>query len=215
MRTFFYRNALLLLLAVVFVASGIAYAVTVAGQRVELAGQQHQVADLDARMQTRLATAKAKQQAVVDGVLGTNAARVKSDTERIRQFMTTVATWKSGADYTAARDSVVRKYKLGNGSQFMKVYFPAPVSNTDSSGKTFYAVDAEGLNSNLNSVDVKPLSVAGTAYRYMVLADISSQSNDGKASANRTSVIYLTLDGEGVMTEVSGFASVSRPLTSK
>jgi hypothetical protein len=215
MRTFFYRNALMLILAAVFVASGIAYAVTVTGHQAESASRQQEIADLDAQMQTKLTAAKAKQQSVVDDALGTNARRVTADTALIREFVRTVATWKSGAEYVAARESVMRRYKLSKDSQFMKVYFQEPVSNRDSSGTTFYAVDADGLNSNLSTVDVKVLGVSGTAYRYMMMADIASSSNDGKASASRTSVIYLTLDGEGVMSDVSGYASGAKALTSK
>ena len=215
MRTFFYRNALPLILAAVFLASGIAYAVTVTAQHTTVAEQQREIADLDAQMQTKLAAAKTKQQSVVDNALGTNARRLTADTALIREFVSTTATWKNGAEYAAARESVMRRYKLATDSQFMRVYFQEPASNRDSSGKTFYAVDADGLNSNLSTVDVKVLGVSGTAYRYMVLADIASSSNDGKASATRTSVIYLTLDGEGAMSEVSGYASAAKTLTSK
>jgi hypothetical protein len=215
MRAFFYRNALMLILAAVFVASGIAYVVTVTGHHAESASQQQQIADLDAQMQADRAAAKANQQAVVDDALGTNARRVTTDTALIREFVRTVVTWKSGEEYAAARESVMRRYKLTPESQFMKVYFQEPVSNRDSSGKTFYAVDADGLNSSLGTVDVKVLGVSGTAYRYMVLADIASSSNDGKASASRTSVIYLTLDSEGVMSEVSGYAAGAKALSSK
>jgi hypothetical protein len=214
MRNFFYRNALLLILAAVFAASGIAFGVTATAQGSESAAQQRQIADLDAQMQTRLAAAKATQQSVVDGAQGTDARRVAADTDTIRQFVRTVATWKSGAEYAAARESVMRRYRLTPDSQFMKVYFPEPVSNRDSSGKTFYAIDADGLNSSMSTVDVRVLGVAGTAYRYMVLADISSSSSDNKASASRTSVIYLTLDGEGAMSQVSGYAADAKALTS-
>jgi hypothetical protein len=215
MRTFFYRNALMLILAAVFVASGTAYVVTVTGHQTESASQLQQIAELDAQMQTKLAAAKAKQQSVVDDALGINARRVTADTTAIREFVKTVATWKSGEEYAAARESVMRRYKLAEDSQFMKVYFQEPVSNRDSSGKTFYAVDVDGLNSSLGTVDVKVLGVSGTAYRYMVLADIASSSNDGKASASRTSVIYLTLDSEGVMSEVSGYAAGAKELSTK
>lgn len=215
MRAFFYRNALLLLLAGAFLASGTAYVVTVTGHHATVSAQQREIADLDVRVQAELAAAKTRQQSVVDSAAGTSARRVAADTESIRQFVRTVATWSSGAEYEAARESVVRRYKLDKDSQFMKVYFQEPVSNRDSSGDTFYAVDAEGLNSHLASVEVKVLGVSGTAYRYMVLADIAASSNDGKATATRTSVVFLTLDGEGVMSEVSGYAAASKPLTSK
>lgn len=215
MRTFFYRNVLLMLLAGVFVIVGISYIVASNTQHIEVVTQEQEIAELDAQMQAELATAKAEQQSVVDDALGTNAQRVATDTEVIRQFMKTVTTWETGEEYTEARESVVRRYKLDESSQFMRVYFQEPIFNTDSSGNKFYVVDTEGLNSSLSSIDVKVLGVSGTEYKYMVLADIGSSSNDGKAGANKTSVIYLTLDGEGLMTDVSGFASVSNSLTSK
>lgn len=215
MRSFFYRNALILILAAVFAASGIAYFTTAAGQQAESVSQQRHLTELNDQMEAKLAAAKAKQQTVVDDALGTNARRVTADTAMIRDFVRTVATWKSGAEYVAARESVMRRYKLSPDSQFMKVYFQEPVSNRDSSGKTFYAVDADGLNSSMSLVDVRVLGVSGTAYSYLVLADISASSNDGKASATRTSAIYLTLDGEGAMSAVSGYASGAKTLTSK
>jgi len=215
MKTYFQRNVLLLILAAVFIASGTAYGLTTAGHRAESANQQQRINDLDAQMQARLASTKAKQQAVVDDSQGTSAARVTADTVKIREFVRTVATWKSGAEYAAARESVMRRYKLAATSQFMTSYFTEPVANRDSSGNTFYEVDADGLNSTLSTADVRVLGVTGTAYHYMVLADIASSSNDGKASAVRTSAIYLTLDGEGLMSDVSGYAAGGRTLSSK
>ena len=215
MRAFFHRNALLVILAVVCIVAGVAFVVTTTGQHAEASTQGQEIAKLDAQMQSKLTAAKSEQQSVVNNALGTNAQRVVSDTELIRQFVRTVSTWKNSEEYNAARESVMRKYKLEKNSQVLTTYFPEPVFNTDSSGNKVYLVDADGLNSALASIDVKVLGVSGTQYKYMVLANISSSSNDRKAGATRTSVIYLTLDGEGVMSMVSGFASVSDPLSSK
>ena len=209
MRTFFYRNALLILLAGVFIIAGVSYFVVTGSQQEQVAAQDKQITELDQQMQARLKSAKDEQQAVVDAALGTSAQRINSDTAVIRDFVKTVATWRTGEEYAAARESVIRKYKLKEDSQFLKTYFQEPVFNTDSSGNRIYYVDTQGLNSSLTSMEVVPLGVSGTEYRYMVLADLGSSSNDGKASADKTSVIYLTMDGEGAMTNVSGFASVS------
>lgn len=209
MRTFFYRNALLILLAGVFIIAGVSYFVVTGSQQEQVAAQDKQITELDQQMQARLKSARDEQQAVVDAALGTSAQRISSDTAVIRDFVKTVATWRTGEEYAAARESVIRKYKLKEDSQFLKTYFQEPVFNTDSSGNRIYYVDTQGLNSSLTSMEVVPLGVSGTEYRYMVLADLGSSSNDGKASADKTSVIYLTMDGEGAMTNVSGFASVS------
>ena len=215
MLTFFYRNALLILLAGVFVIAGVSYLVVTGSQQEQVAAQDKQITELDQQMQARLKTARDEQQAVVDAALGTSAQRINSDTAVIRDFVKTMATWRTGEEYAAARDSVIRKYKLKEDSQFLKSYFQEPVFNTDSSGNRIYYVDTQGLNSSLASMEVVPLGVSGTEYRYMVLADLGSSSNDGKASADKTSVVYLTLDGEGAMTNVSGFASVSGPRVSR
>lgn len=209
MRTFFYRNALLILLAGVFIIAGVSYFVVTGSQQEQVAAQDRQITELDQQMQARLKSARDEQQAVVDAALGTSAQRINNDTAVIRDFVKTVATWRTGEEYAAARESVIRKYKLKEDSQFLKAYFQEPVFNTDSSGNRIYYVDTQGLNSSLTSMEVVPLGVSGTEYRYMVLADLGSSSNDGKASADKTSVIYLTMDGEGAMTNVSGFASVS------
>jgi hypothetical protein len=215
MLTFFYRNALLILLAGVFVIAGVSYFVVTGSQQEQVAAQDKQITELDQQMQARLKTARDEQQAVVDAALGTSAQRINSDTAVIRDFVKTMATWRTGEEYAAARDSVIRKYKLKEESQFLKSYFQEPVFNTDSSGNRIYYVDTQGLNSSLASMEVVPLGVSGTEYRYMVLADLGSSSNDGKASADKTSVVYLTLDGEGALTNVSGFASVSGPRVSR
>lgn len=215
MRGFFHRNALVLILAGIFGALGIGYLATTAGHESELASQAERISELEARMETGLVAAEELQREVVDNSQGTSEVRVEADTEVIRQFMSTVANWESGEEYTEARASVMRKYQLDEGSQFMRDYFQEPAYNTDSSGTRYYVVDTEGLNSSLSSVTVKPLSVRGTEYRYLVLADIRSFSNDGKASASRTSAVYLSLDGEGRISDVSGYASASKPRSSK
>lgn len=213
MRAYFHRNALLLILAGLFAFTGISYGVMTEQHRAEIAAQDEEIADLEAQMHASLENAEAERQSVVDDVLGISEKRVAADTEVINEFVKKVASWSSGTEYTEARESVMRRYNLGEDSQFMTDYFQEPVYNTDSSGQRFYLVDAEGLNSHPGSIEVKALGVMGTEYRYMVLANINSSSNDGKASAARTSVIYLTLDSEGVMSDVSGYASVSPPLT--
>lgn len=213
MRSFFYRNALLVLLAGLFVFMGVSHLVLTEQRHTETSAQEQRIAELEAQMQADLVAVENTRQSVVDGVLGISGERVASDTEVIREFVKKVASWNSGEEYREARESVMRRYNLSEDSQFMKDYFQEPVYNTDSSGQRFYLVDAEGLNSQAGSVEVRALGVLGTEYRYLVLADISSSSNDGKASATRTSAIYLTLDGEGGMSEVSGYASVSPALT--
>lgn len=214
MREFLQRNVIVLLLAGLFTLSAVGYGLTLTNHQNQLGAQKQTIAELEGRMRAGVSESEEEQRAVVNDALGTDAARVAEDTAAITEFLGTVTTWESGQEYVEARESVMRRYGLDPRSQFMSTYFQEPVYNTDSSGNRFYVVDAEGLNSSLASVDVKVLGVEGTAYRYMVLTEIASSSIDGKARATTTSVIYLTMDGEQVLSDVSGYASVAGARTS-
>lgn len=210
MKSFIQRNVILLLLAVVFAVLAIGYGVTVSNNGREIAAAQSQLTELTVKKEAQNLDVRTEQQGVLDDVLGTDNQRLVADHKIITDLLTTMATWESGAEYTEAWEKVERKYKLPADGQFLSTFFPAPVFNTSSSGETFYLIDAQKLNSSLGSLDIKPLGVKGTAYSYMVMADIRSSSKDGKASAGNTSVIMLTLDGKGVMSDVKGFASTAK-----
>lgn len=215
MRAYFQRNALLILAAAVCAVMVMFYVAGHNARSEETAAQEAEIAELDTRLQTVLAEEEAEQQAAVDNALGTSDERVQADTVLIREFVRGAVTWDSGESYTQARDSVLRRYGLDEGSQFLQVYFPEPIYNTDTSGNRYYVVDTKKLNSSLDSVKVQPLGVSGTEYRYMVTAEISAKTAVDGHRASNTSVIYLTLDGEGTFSDVSGFASVAGPLRSK
>jgi hypothetical protein len=215
MRTFFNRNALLVILASVFIIVVIVFVMATTSQSDALAAEEQELSALSEEMNSQQGQAAVEREEVLDAALGFSDSRVNEDTQLVYDFVRTVVTWSSGEEYTEARESVVRKYALDEGSQFLQVYFPEPVFNTDSSGTRFYVVDTDGLNSSLASVEVLPMGVSGTAYSYMVLANVSANSNNGDATASKASVIYLTVDGEGVLSEVSGYASTSKSLRSK
>ncbi|SMG49713.1 hypothetical protein SAMN06295974_3885, partial [Plantibacter flavus] len=53
------------------------------------------------------------------------------------------------------------------------------------------------------------LSVDGLDYRYLVLVDVQAKSSDGLGTAVRVATIFLTVDGDGAISDVSGYASMS------
>lgn len=209
MRSFIYRNMLVVLLAVVFVVVATTYFVVSSNQGSEVVSQETEIQKLDTEVQSKTAQIQQAQTQAQDEALGTSNKRIDTDTAIIKDFMGTVSSWKSGVEYEAARSSVLRKYALDEKSQFMTVFFPETSYNTDSSGKRYYVIDTQGMNSTLGAVSVKPQGVVGTEYRYLVLADIRASSNDNKSSSSNTSAVYLTIDGEGKLSNVSAFASVS------
>lgn len=215
MKSFIQRNVVLMLLAAVLAVLSVSYFVTASANNVAITTQKTELVTLEKKQAAKATAARLEQQGVMDEVSGTDGERIVADTAIITDFLRTVATWNSGADYTAAREKLERRYKLPADGQFMTVFFPVPVYNTDTSGKTFYFIDEMGLNSTLGEIDVKSLGVKGTAYSYMVTADIRSSSKDNKTSAGNSSIIFITVDGDGVISDVKGFASTADVRVSK
>jgi hypothetical protein len=208
MNTFFARNVALLLGIGVLVALAAVYVSTSTSNDQTLTEQQQQISDLEAQLAADSDEVRVAQQVIFDEVMGSSQARIDSDTEALQSFVNRVANWDSGESYEEARTSVIRKYALDENAQFMRDFFTEPVYNTDPSGKRYYVIDTDRLNSSLGQMDARVLSVSGTEYRYMVLADFTSVSNDGGTSSSQTSTIFVTVDGEGVLSDVTGYTSV-------
>ena len=58
------------------------------------------------------------------------------------------------------------------------------------------------------------LRIDGLSYEYMVLADVRSDSSDGRGAAVNVATVFLTIDGEGGVSDLRGYAATSLPVTS-
>lgn len=146
--------------------------------------------------------------------LGASPEKVAEDTDEIEELAERALTWDDHASYTEAREATMRAYDLDEASTFMKSFLaPAPV-NIDSQGNEYPYIDAAGLNSRVGGVGVRLLEVDGLTYSYLALVDVQSLASDGLGTATNVATIFITIDGDGAVTELSGFAATKQPVHS-
>jgi hypothetical protein len=198
------------ILAVTAVVSG----VTVSAQNDELMQQQSALSTLNSEVAAaRAATGELDDSVSVKGS-GADAARVATDTEIIGELLETALTWDDDASYREARERTMRLYGLAGDSSFMTSFLPEAPVNIDSQGNEYPYIDAAGLNSQVGDFRVKLLSVDAVSYAYMVLIDVQARSSDGLGTGVNVATAFVTIDGEGAVSQISGFASTTPTLTS-
>lgn len=198
----------------ILVVTSVVSGVTVFGQNTAMGAQQAHLDDLTNQVESaRSGTGKLETEISLQAS-GANSGRVAEDTKAIGKLLDRALTWGSHEEYSEARKSTMRVHNLDEDSAFMKSFLPeAPVSK-DSQGNEYPYIDAAGLNSSVGDFRAKVLSVDAVSYRYMVLVDVQGKSSDGLGTAVNVATVFVTIDGEGAMTDISGFASTSKPRTS-
>ena len=199
--------------AVLVVASVIG-GITVSGQATTLEAQGTKLDSVTSKVNiARSKTGDLQTAASLKGP-GANAARVAADSKTIRELATRALTWNSDATYRKARESTMRVYALAADSKFVTAFLPVAPVNRDSQGNEYPFIDAAGLNSQVGDVTVKLLSVDAVKYSYMALVDVQAKSSDGIGTAVNVATVFVTIDSDGTITKLTGFASTTPPLTS-
>lgn len=200
---------------VLLVTVGIVSGITVGSSSRDLNERTAELKNLE--MLVNMAKVKAHdiQQAATYKASGASAERVDNDIDLIRQLADRALTWNSHESYVQARDTVMRAYNLTDSDAFMTSFLPEAPVNRDAQGNEYPYIDAAKLNSSAGGVSVKLLSVDALDYSYMALVDVSAASSDGKGHASNVATIFVTVDGEGALHDLSGFASIDPPRSSR
>ncbi|MDE3723961.1 hypothetical protein PWG71_21435 [Nocardiopsis sp. N85] len=207
---FVQRNAFPLTAAALLLVAGGSFAATRGAQEVSLTTQEQRIEEL-LRRKAELEEAQDEKASEIAGqALGAGHTRLDADEELIEQVLDTALTWESQAEYVDARAAMMNVYGLDENSAFMTVFLPEPTVNVDAEGTEYALIDLLGLNSRVAGFRTELLSVQGTEYSYLVLVDVKSTSDDGRGSAQSTSTVLLTTDGDGGVSGVEGYASTSR-----
>lgn len=209
------RNAFVMVALALFLISLVSYGVTLSSHENKIEAQTAEISELE-REVTHVGTkVEAEREAAGDRLTGTQTERRKADTVAINKMLNTALTWSDHASYTKARDVLLGEYGVSADSSFMKTFLPPAPVNKDSSGKSYYYIDAAKLNSTLGSIQTKVLSVQGTKYNYMISATVQAKSTDQKGTASNWNTVFLSIDGQGKISDISGYASGSKERTSK
>jgi len=194
--------------------TGIVSGVTVSGQNDALQRQEARLAELTDEVGAARAATTDLDDTISVQASGADAARVAADSDVIGDLLQSALTWDDDASYREARESTMRLYGLAPDSSFMVSFLPEAPVNIDSQGNEYPYIDAAGLNSQVGDFQAKLLSVDAVSYSYMVLIDVQARSSDGLGAAVNVATAFVTIDGEGAVSQISGFASTTPTLTS-
>lgn len=152
---------------------------------------------------------EAAQTQLRDDITGQDSERAAQDAASIRAMLNVAMTWDSHESYTQARETMVEQYGLAEDSDFMENYLPPAPVNIDREGNEYPYIDAAGLESSAGEFDHEVLWVSGTEYRYMIFAEltVTEEIGESSATASRPSVVFATVDSDGEITEIEGYAS--------
>lgn len=206
MKEFLTKYAFVLFGLFALAVSGLSYGIVASAEGADEDRRAGQLQDLEQEYLQRQEQMREESQRAYDEILGTDYTRVSSDEELIRGLLTTALNWDSQSSYDAAREQVMADYEISEDSHFLQTFLPPAEPNTDSRGNEYSYINAAGLNSRLGDFNVEVLSVVQTDYRYLVSVSSESLSDDDMQAASNTSVVLMTIDGEGVISDVSGYA---------
>jgi len=211
---FMRRNALVVGVAVLLVTAVTVTGLTWGSQRSALDQQQQTITGLQGQLAS-VGTAKSEQveQDVMQS-LGVSQSRIHDDTQIVDRLVKTAFTWDSGQAYEAARRDLKERYHLSEDEQFLKQFMPPARFNEDASGKRYYYIDTQGLNSAVNAdADLEVVKVTADEYTYAVQVEVAVTSDavsqnkvaPDRVKSYRTVLVYLTVDAQG---KVSGLSAI-------
>jgi hypothetical protein len=209
MSSIFTRNAFPLVAGVILVITGVVTGVTVSGHSTELAAQKATIDSLTMEIDEAREIVDALDTEISLKDSGADASRVAADTEVISELLRLALVWDDNASYVDARDATMRAYDLSEDSAFMASFLPVAPVNKDSKGNEYPYIDAAGLNSSVGDFQAKVLSIDAVEYSYMVLVDVQGSSSDGMGKAVNVATVFVTIDGDGAVSEITGFASTT------
>lgn len=224
---FWVRNIWVIVLSVLLVLGGVFTGTNWASQESTIRKTSDTIVDLksDIGKQQQLNREKVDENAFE--ALGITASRLDDDRSTIDSFMDTAFTWDSGATYDRARQSLQTRFKLSEDDRFLAEFMPPAQYNTDGDGNRYYYLDSVGLNSSyedLRTFDV--VKVTGTEYRYAATADLRmtadanvTEDKEGNQvypeATTRRVLLYVTVDGQGRLSDLDGIPASGVTRTSK
>jgi hypothetical protein len=208
------RNGWVLAIAALLAVIATVFGMTWAGQQWALDRQKSAIDTLQERLKAaQLKNSERVSQDVLKS-LGVSQGRLGEDAPIITSLVETAFTWDSGTAYEQARTKLKDTYGLSEKDAFLKDFMPPSRYNEDSTGKRYYYIDAEGLNSSVDgSPDIQVVKVVADDYTYLVLVDVGvttdsvkqNGSRPGAVTADRRMLLFVTVDAAG---DVSGFSGV-------
>jgi hypothetical protein len=210
---FFRRNLSALVTTAVLTVVAAGAGVTWGSQHAALAEQEAQINNIEGHLAGIQKRNAAQVNADVMAALGVSQNRLGVDGERITSLLSMAFTWDSGQSYEAARERLKSRFGLTENETFLKSFMPPSRFNEDSQGRRYHYIDTVGLNSDLGSdPDIEVVDAKAGVYTYAALVDVEvtsdavTQNKSSKASvtAHRRALLFVTVDAQGRVSNLSG-----------
>lgn len=195
-------------------ATAVVSTVTITHQNATLERDNRTLTSLQRKVDHARSMTKQLQSDTVLEASGARPDRVAADGVIIKDLVDRAMTWDSNSTYEQARESVSRKYHQADDSSFMRAFLPPAPVNRDAKGNEYPYIDAAGLNSSVSDTTVRLTGVDATDYSYMVLVDVQAKSSDNLGTSVNVATLFLTIDGNGAVTDLAGYASTTPPVSS-
>jgi len=208
------RTFLLVLVVVVTVVMS----VTWVSRQGEITAQEDRISQLEADLQQQERINAEQVEANVLEGLGMDQGRVARDSTQLEQLAEAIFTWDSGKTYEQARTTVKDRFDLTEDDEFMQTFMPPSRYNEDSSGQRHYYIDAAGVNSSVADVNSSVVEVSAGDYTYAVTVQVQVGSDAVSGSnipnVTRSALLFVTMDAEGEITDLSGVPASNSTRTS-
>lgn len=171
----------------------------------ELSAARGQTEQLRADLVQAQAEAEQAKAETVQAATGQRVEVKAADDTEVKSLMETALNWSSAEEYVKARQDVAQRWKLGEDTQFMKVFLPGEAEGAfrrDDSGQLHFAYP--GANSEMGGFTSIMTSVSGDERQYFAIVESTTTSPAGGRVLNRVAVEY-TVRGEGQIVDVKAY----------
>lgn len=207
------RNALVLAVAAILATASVVTGMTWGSQQAVLDAQGQRIGGLEGQLKSaELAKSEQVEQNVLEA-LGVSQGRIDKDRPVIDRLVRTAFTWDSGQSYESARADLKERHNLSEDQPFLQQFMPPSRFNEDDLGKRYYYIDTQGMNSSVAlDPDIEVVKVNADQYTYAVMVDVSitsdavirNNANPGSVSTQRRMLLFLAVDAEGTVSNLSG-----------
>ncbi|MFD2794662.1 hypothetical protein ACFS27_13980 [Promicromonospora vindobonensis] len=212
-RGLFRRNLWTSVIAAALVVVSIVAGLTWNAQHVDLARQEARIDELAGRLADVEQENDERVEVNVLESLGVSRSRMDTDAAVIESLLDVAFTWDSGVAYDEARERLKDRFGLTEDDVFLQEFMPPSRFNEVRDGQRYYYIDAVGLNSAIgDDPDIEVVEVRASDYAYAVLVDIAitsdavsrNDANSASVTAHRPMLLFVTVDADGAVSELSG-----------
>jgi len=179
---------------------------TTSASRVELMAVQEALLLTEVTLSEQRGIIAEERRAEVIYHTGLDVWRVAQDNQLALEYFTPAFSWRSGAEYDAARAVFVAD--LGEAHPFVRVFMP-PNGTID----RFNHIDLNNLNSELISFDSYVTGIRGEVYLYTAIVTMAATGhlrNTGalgslSGQGFATVILMYTVDSHGVISSLSAW----------